>query len=158
MTVTIGRRELLAALGGAAATWPLAARAQQGERVRRIGVFMCLAADAPAAQRRLLAFAQALAQSGWTDGRNVRIDIRWGAADPERIRRYAAELDASAICRASHSAVGRRVISSHNRCRTARPSCRKAGKVRIFILVRASSGESRIMAQTPQPIRSAPHR
>ena len=64
MTVTIGRRELLAALGGAAAAWPLAARAQQPERVRRIGVLMSYTADDPAGQARLLAFAQELAQSG----------------------------------------------------------------------------------------------
>jgi len=96
MTVTIGRRELLAALGGAAAAWPLAARAQQSERVRRIGVFMNTAADDPAGQARLLAFAQTLAQSDWTDGRNVRMDIRWGAGDAEHIRRYAAELVALA--------------------------------------------------------------
>ena len=85
------RREFITFLGGAAA-WPLAARAQQGERMRRIGVLLSYAADDPVGQRRVLGFAQALAQSGWTDGRNVRIEIRWGAADPERIRRYAAEL------------------------------------------------------------------
>jgi ABC-type uncharacterized transport system substrate-binding protein len=89
------RREFITLVGGAAA-WPLAARAQQGERIRRIGVLMGFAADDPAAQARVLALAQALAQSGWTDGRNVHIDIRWGAADPERIRRYAAELVALA--------------------------------------------------------------
>jgi putative ABC transport system substrate-binding protein len=87
---------LLAAFGGAAVAWPLAARAQQGERVRRIGVLMNMAADDPKGQTRLLAFAQALAQAGWTDGRNVRIDTRWGAGDPERIRKYAAELVALA--------------------------------------------------------------
>jgi ABC transporter substrate binding protein len=90
------RRAFIALLGGAAVAWPLAARGQQGERVRRIGVLVPTAADDPAGQRRVLAFAQALAQSGWTDGRNVRIDIRWGAADPERIRRYVAELVALA--------------------------------------------------------------
>jgi ABC-type uncharacterized transport system substrate-binding protein len=92
------RRAFMSLLGGAAATaaWPLATRAQQPERMRRIGVLTAYAADDPAGQRRVLAFAQALAQSGWTDGRNVRIDIRWGAADPERIRRYAAELVALA--------------------------------------------------------------
>jgi putative ABC transport system substrate-binding protein len=89
------RREFITLLGAAAA-WPLAARAQQPDRVRRIGVLMPFAADDSAAQRRVLAFAQALAQSGWTDGRNVRIDIRWGAGDPERIRKYAAELVALA--------------------------------------------------------------
>jgi putative ABC transport system substrate-binding protein len=96
MAITIGRRKLLAALGGAAAAWPLAARAQQGERMRRIGVLTGFAADDPAAQKRVLAFAQALAQLGWIDGRNVRIDIRSSAGDPERIRRYAAELVALA--------------------------------------------------------------
>src|SRR5262245_59840696 len=96
MASYIRRRTFLATLGGAVAAWPLAARAQQPERVRRIGVLMNMAADDPTGQTRLLAFAQALAQAGWTDGRNVRIDIRWGAGDPERIRKYAAELVALA--------------------------------------------------------------
>src|SRR5262245_64607587 len=64
--------------------------------MRRIGVLTPFGADDPSAQRRFLAFAQALAQSGWIDGRNARVDIRWGAGDPERIRRYAAELAALA--------------------------------------------------------------
>jgi len=91
----IRRRDFITLLGGAAA-WPLAARAQQSERMRRIGVLMNFAADDPAGQARVLAFAQALAQLGWIDGRNARIDIRWGASDPEHIRRYAAELIALA--------------------------------------------------------------
>src|SRR5262245_9636056 len=95
MIATMRRRIFITLLGSAAA-WPLAARAQQSERVRRIGVFMNTAADDPAGQARLLAFAQTLAQSDWTDGRNVRMDIRWGAGDAERIRRYAAELVALA--------------------------------------------------------------
>ena len=66
MTVTIGRRELLVALGGAAAAWPLAARAQQGERVRRIGVLMNRAANDPDGQARFVAFQQSLQQLGWT--------------------------------------------------------------------------------------------
>ena len=90
------RREFITLLGGAAAAWPLAARAQQSERMRRIGVLTSFASDDPVEQTRVLAFAQALAQLGWTDGRNVRIDLRWGAGDPERIRRYAAELVALA--------------------------------------------------------------
>ena len=81
------RREFITLLGGAAA-WPLAARAQQPERVRRIGVLMTLAAGDPQSQRRMTAFVQGLQQLGWTDGRNVRIDYRWGAADADRIRRY----------------------------------------------------------------------
>jgi putative ABC transport system substrate-binding protein len=93
--MTMKRREFITLLGASAA-WPLGARAQQIERVRRVGVLMNMAADDPTGQTRLLAFAQALAQAGWTDGRNVRIDIRWGAGDPERIRKYAAELVALA--------------------------------------------------------------
>ena len=85
------RRAFITLLGGAAA-WPLAARAQQGERLRRIGVLQSLAADDAEGQARLAAFAQGLQQSGWIIGRNVRIDTRWAAGDAERIRRYAAEL------------------------------------------------------------------
>src|SRR5215472_7359386 len=85
------RREFITLLGGATAVWPLPARAQQRERMRRIGVLTNLSSDDPAQQSRVLAFAQTLAQSGWTEGRNVRIDIRWGATDPERVRRYVAE-------------------------------------------------------------------
>ena len=87
------RREFITLLGGAAA-WPLAARAQQGERMRRIGVLMYLAADDAEAQARLAAFAQALKQLGWSDGRNLRIETRWATADD--IRRHAAELAALA--------------------------------------------------------------
>lgn len=76
MTVTIGRRELLAALGGAAVAWPLAVRAQQGERVRRIGVLMDLAPGDAEGQARLGAFLQGLQEAGWAIGRNLRIDYR----------------------------------------------------------------------------------
>jgi putative ABC transport system substrate-binding protein len=86
------RREFITLIGCAAAAWPLAARGQQGERVRRIEVLMNFAAEDPEAQRRVTAFVQGLQQLGWTDGRNVRIDMRWGASDSERNRRYAAEL------------------------------------------------------------------
>ena len=91
----IGRRKILATLGGAAAACPLAARAQQGERMRRIGVLMSLAANDAQGQARLTAFLQGLQQLGWIDGRNVRIDTRWGAGDADRTHRYAAELVAS---------------------------------------------------------------
>src|SRR6266436_1720667 len=91
MTFCIGRREFITLLGGAAVAWPLAARAQ-GERLRRIGVLMSVAADGPEGQARLAAFLKGLQQLGWTDGRNVRIEHRWGAGDAERIRSYAAEL------------------------------------------------------------------
>jgi putative ABC transport system substrate-binding protein len=92
----IKRREFITLAGGAAAAWPIAARAQQVERMRRIGVLMTLAADDPESSRRLTAFVQGLQQLGWTDGRNVRIDTRWGAGDPDRFRRYTAELVALA--------------------------------------------------------------
>jgi len=90
------RRSFITLLGGAVAAWPLAARAQQPDRMRRVGVLMNLAADDPVSQARMNAFVQALQQSGWTDGVNVRIDTRWAAADPERFRRYATELVALA--------------------------------------------------------------
>jgi putative ABC transport system substrate-binding protein len=89
------RREVITLLGGAAA-WPLAAHAQQPERMRRIGVLIPYAADDPEGQARIAAFLQGLQQLGWTEGRNVRIDFRWGAANAERIRRDAAELVALA--------------------------------------------------------------
>src|SRR5215813_12238516 len=85
------RREFVTLFGGAAA-WPIAARAQQGDRARRIGVLMSLAVDDPEAPVRVVAFQQGLQELGWTDGRNVRIDYRWGAGDVERSRRYAVEL------------------------------------------------------------------
>src|SRR5213078_3968008 len=85
------RREFITLLGGTAAAWPLAARAQQPERMRRIGVLMHLAADDPEGQARHATFLQGLEQSGWSAGRNVRIDTRWGASEADR-RRYAAEL------------------------------------------------------------------
>jgi putative ABC transport system substrate-binding protein len=92
----IRRREFIALLGGAAASWPLAARAQQGERVRRVGVLISLAANDPQSQRRMTAFVQGLQELGWTDGRNIRIDTRWTAGDTDRMRRQAAELVALA--------------------------------------------------------------
>ena len=79
MASHIRRRTFLATLGGAAVAWPLAARAQQRERMPRIGVLTSFASDDPAEQTYILAFTQALAQSGWIDGRNARTDIRWGA-------------------------------------------------------------------------------
>jgi putative ABC transport system substrate-binding protein len=88
----IGRREFIALLGGAAAAWPVGARAQQRERVRRVSVLMPFTADDPEGQARLLAFAQGLQQMGWAVGSNLRIDTRWGASDAERNRKYAAEL------------------------------------------------------------------
>jgi ABC-type uncharacterized transport system substrate-binding protein len=89
----VRRREFITLLGGAAATWPLAARAQQPERMRRIGVLMNSSATDSEGKARFAAFLQGLQQLGWTDGRNVRMDIRWGATgDIDGIRKYAAEL------------------------------------------------------------------
>src|SRR5262245_12842964 len=90
------RREFITLVGGAAAAWPLAARAQQRETMRRIGVLMSLAADYPEGQARVAAFQKGLQQLGWSDGRNVRIDTRWAAGDADRTRRYAVELIALA--------------------------------------------------------------
>ena len=78
------RREFIAGLGGAAA-WPLAARAQQRDRVRRIGVLMPADENDPGYNSLLSAFTQALADLGWTDGRNVRMDLRWGGGDINRL-------------------------------------------------------------------------
>ena len=96
MTVTIGRRELLAALGGAVAAWPLAARGQQRERMRRIGVLHILAEDDPESRLRIAAFKQSLQEFGWTDGSNVQIEARWAAGNADNARKYAAELTALA--------------------------------------------------------------
>ena len=86
------RRKLIGLLGGIAIAWPLVAHAQQAGRIRRVGVLANFAADDPVAQPRLATFVQELQSLGWVDGRNLHVDIRWGAGDPERIRMYVAEL------------------------------------------------------------------
>src|SRR3954466_11084880 len=93
-SLPLQRREFITLLGGAAAAWPFAARAQQPEQIRRIGVLMYLAADDSEGQARLAAFTQALQQLGWSVGGNLRIDSRWATADD--IHRHAAELAALA--------------------------------------------------------------
>jgi putative tryptophan/tyrosine transport system substrate-binding protein len=90
------RRQFIGLLGGAAAAWPLAARAQQPERLRRIGVLMTTAVGDAVGQARIAAFVQALQQLGWTDGSNMRIDARWGGGFADDTRKYAAELVALA--------------------------------------------------------------
>ena len=85
------RREFIAGLGGAAA-WPMAVRAREGSRLRRIGVLMNLAAEDPVSIARVKAFAEGLQALGWIDGRNVQIDYRWAASKADLFRRYAAEL------------------------------------------------------------------
>jgi putative ABC transport system substrate-binding protein len=91
MTVPIARRKFVVALGGAA-VWPLAARAQQGNRVRRIGVLIGGDENDPLIKSELSAFTQSLAGMGWTDGRNVRMDLRWYGDNSNRIRALAQEL------------------------------------------------------------------
>ena len=86
------RREFITLLGGAAAALPLAARAQQSERMRRVGVLMNFTSDDPVSQDRLAAFVQGLQELGWTVGRNLQVDYRWGAGNVERYRTFAAEL------------------------------------------------------------------
>jgi putative ABC transport system substrate-binding protein len=90
------RREFIVVLGGAAAAWPLATRAQQAERVRHVGVLMAASADDPEYRARMAAFRQGLEQLGWTEGRNARIDIRWATTDADQIRKHAGELAALA--------------------------------------------------------------
>ena len=86
------RREFIGLVGGAAAAWPLAARAQQSERVRRIGVLQAIDESDPEGQRRKAAFVRGLQKLGWTEGANLVIDYRWGGSNSERIRLYTAEL------------------------------------------------------------------
>jgi len=110
----VRRRELIAILGGAAA-WPLTATAQQPDRVRRIGVLQTVAATDPEGLVRMAAFLEGLQQLGWIDGRNVRIDTRWGAIDEDRSRQYAAELIALSpdilLATASPSVAALRAVS-----------------------------------------------
>src|SRR5262245_11627047 len=90
------RREFLSVLGGAAAAWPVAARAQQPERMRRIGVLANTAANNPVGQARIAVFQQELQKLGWIDSRNVRIEYRWTGGNADNTRKYAAELVALA--------------------------------------------------------------
>src|SRR5437016_8762425 len=90
------RRAFLGAMGGAAIAWPLAARAQQPERIRTVGLIVAAAADDPEFQARIAALRQGLAQLGWSEDRNLRIDIRWATTNPDLVRKHAAELAALA--------------------------------------------------------------
>jgi putative tryptophan/tyrosine transport system substrate-binding protein len=94
----IRRREFIALLGGAAAAWPLTARAQQTDKVRRIGVLAPLAENDSEGQARIAALRKGLQDLGWTEGRNISIDYRSTAGDPDRARAYAAELVALRQC------------------------------------------------------------
>src|SRR3974390_3219801 len=90
------RREFITLLGGAATTWPLAARAQQRERLRRVAILVPIAADTPGAQAFYTAFLKAFEQLGWTNGRNVQIVVRWGGGNEAKMRKYGEELVALA--------------------------------------------------------------
>ena len=92
MSICLRRRDFITLLGGAAVAWPFAVRAQQGDRVRRIGVLMWGEENDSVPKTFVSAFIQALADLGWTDGRNVRMDLRWGGTDINRIRALAQEL------------------------------------------------------------------
>jgi putative ABC transport system substrate-binding protein len=92
MTAFIGRREFITLLGGAATGWPLNARAQQGQRERLVCILETVSVDTPSAKLRHPAFLEGLQQLGWTPGRNVRIEVRWGEGDEAAARKYAAEL------------------------------------------------------------------
>jgi putative tryptophan/tyrosine transport system substrate-binding protein len=109
------RREFITLLAGAAMS-PLAARAQQGGRMRRIGVLMAISEDDPESHARLAAFAQGLQQLGWTIGQNIRIDYRWAGSNPDELREYAAQLVALApevILAHSSGAVARLLLATH---------------------------------------------
>jgi putative ABC transport system substrate-binding protein len=86
------RRQFITLLGGAAATWPLAADAQQGDRIRRIGVLIGFAENDPAVQSWLAAFRGALTQLGWTEGGNLKVELRWAGYDPDKMKTFAKEL------------------------------------------------------------------
>jgi putative ABC transport system substrate-binding protein len=86
------RRDFINGIAGSVAAWPLDTRAQQTDQVRRVGVLMNVAPEHPEGQPFVAAFQQTLQQLGWTEGRNIRIDMRWGENDVERDRKYAADL------------------------------------------------------------------
>src|ERR1700687_4137994 len=86
------RREFIALLGGAAMAWPVAAHAQHHDRMRRLGVLRPVDENDPEAKTYLAGFTQGLAELGWTDGRNLRMEVRWGAADVDRVGMFAQEV------------------------------------------------------------------
>ena len=139
----MNRRSFITVFGGAAAAWPLAARAQQAERMRRIGVIMNVAADDPEGQARIAAFHQGLQEWGQTLGRNTRIDVRWGAFDADSSRRYATELVALApevilVSAAARPTCRCRRPRSTNSSSISRPPRRWASTCPASVLARAT--------------------
>ena len=126
------RREFITLLGGAAA-WPLAARAQKGERVRRISVLLPAAADDVEAQTRVGAFLQGLQQSGWSLGRDVRIDTRWATTNAGDIKRHALEMIAlspDVILAHGAATLAPLLQATQHRANSVR-GCRRSGRGRI---------------------------
>jgi putative tryptophan/tyrosine transport system substrate-binding protein len=123
----IRRREFITLIGGAAVAWPLAARAQQAERMRRIGLLMSTAADDPESQRRLVAFVQGLQQAGWTVGHNLQVDTRWVSGDAARLRSYTAEM----------LALAPDIIVAGGRAAVVVPQVRQAGSEIPIVIVQA---------------------
>jgi hypothetical protein len=123
------RRKFITLLGGAAATWPLAARAQQGERMRRVGVLVAAAADDPEYQARNVAFLQSLQQLGWADDRNVRIDTRWATTNSDDVGRIgSAGAGRPRGCHRHHNSCGATASDPHSAdlvCGRHRPGRRR---------------------------------
>src|SRR5262249_27869667 len=141
MTVTIGRRELLAALGGAAAAWPLAAGAQQPDRMQRIGVLMGYAESNAEGQAFVAAFREELLKLGWAEGRNLRSDYRWAPpGDAEATRRFAKEL----------VALQPNLILAHNTATTAAAREQTRTIPIVFAIVADPIG-SGFVASLPRP-------
>src|SRR5262249_58106909 len=139
------RRDFITLLGGAAVAGPLAARAQQGERMRRIGVLLSPVADDLEYQDRIAAFQQALQQLGWTDARNVRIDIRWGlGSDTELIRKNVAEL--VALTPDVILAIGSPIVGALQQATRTMPI--------VFVAV-VGSVSGGVLASPPPPARAA---
>jgi putative ABC transport system substrate-binding protein len=134
------RREFISLVGGVGAGWPLTVRAQQGERMRRIGVLMSLAESDPEAQARVTAFRKGLQAAGWAEGRNVRIDIRWAASDAALMQRFAKEL----------VALQPDLILSHNTPTTANLLQQTRTVPIIFVVVSDPVG-SGFVASFPRP-------
>ena len=148
------RRQFITLLGGAAAAGPIAARAQQPERMPRVGALISLAANDPEGQARIAAFLQGLQELGWSVGRNVRIDIRWSAGSADDVRKYAAELVTLApdviLSNGAAWPCAHLEARASGRRRPARSSRRRAGTP-------CRLGADNESAQTPRADRTCAH-